>query len=87
MCLFVFGVSGAAGLSFFKLSTESEAIFTLSRAWSTASLLDESEVDCLLVEGNGSRNEACNSTNVSVGISVRLAGLAMRVEGLLDGIE
>jgi hypothetical protein len=54
VCLFAFGVGGAAGPSFFKLSMESEAIFTLGRAWSTASLFDEGEVDRSLVEGNGS---------------------------------
>jgi hypothetical protein len=85
VCLFAFGVGGAAGSSFFELSTKSETIFTLSRAWSAAGLLDESEVDCSLVEGNGSRDEACNSTNVGVGVPVGLTGLAMHVEGLFDG--
>jgi hypothetical protein len=85
MCFFAFGVGGVAGSSFFKLSTESEAIFTLGRAWSTASLLDEGEVDCSLIKGNRSRDEACNGMNVGVGIPVGLTGLAMRVEGLFNG--
>jgi hypothetical protein len=85
MRFLAFGVGGAAGLSFFELLTESKTIFTLNRAWSTASLLDESEVDRSLVEGNGSRDKACDGTNVGVGIPVGLTGLAMRVEGLFDG--
>jgi hypothetical protein len=85
MCFLTFGVSGAAGSSFFKLLTKSEAIFTLGRAWSAASLLDEGEVDCSLIEGNGSRDEACNGTNIGVGIPVGLTSLAMRIEGLFDG--
>jgi hypothetical protein len=85
MSLFLFSVGGVAGSSFFELSTESKTIFTLGRAWSTASLLEKSEVNCSLVEGNWSRDEACNSTNVSVGISVELTGLAMRIEGLFNG--
>jgi hypothetical protein len=85
MCFFTFGIGGAAGSSFFELSTESKAIFTLGRAWFTASLLDESKVDCPLVKGNGSQNEVCNGTNIGVGIPVRLIGLAMRVEGLVNG--
>jgi hypothetical protein len=84
VCFLAFGVGGAAGSSFFKLLMESKAVFTLSRAWTTASLLNESEVDCLLVEGNRSRYKVCNSANVGVGISVGLTGLAMRVEGLFD---
>jgi hypothetical protein len=85
MCFLAFGVGGAAGSSFFELSMESKTIFTLSRVWSTASLLDESEVNCSLVEGNESRDEACDGTNVGIGIPVGLTGLAMRVEGLFDG--
>jgi hypothetical protein len=85
VCFLAFGVGGAAGLSFFKLLTESKTIFTLSRAWSTASLLDESEVYRSLVEGDGSRDEACDGMNVGVGILIGLTGLAMRVEGLFDG--
>jgi hypothetical protein len=85
VCFLTFGVSGAAGSSFFKLSAESKTIFTLSRAWSTASLFDESEVDRSLVEENRSRDEACDGTNVGVSIPVGLTGLAMRVEGLFDG--
>jgi hypothetical protein len=84
MRFLTFSVGGAAGSSFFELSTESKTIFTLSRAWSTASLLDESEADCSLVEGDGSRDEACNGTNVGVGIPVGLTGLAMHVEGLFN---
>jgi hypothetical protein len=85
VCFLAFGVGSAAGSSFLELSTESKTIFTLSRAWSTASLLNESEVDRSLVEGNGSRDEACNGTNVGVGIPVGLTSLAMRVESLIDG--
>jgi hypothetical protein len=83
--LFAFSISSTVGSSFFKLLMESKAIFTLGRAWSTASLLKESEIDYSLVKRNGSQNKACNSTNIGVGISVRLTGLAMRVEGLFDG--
>jgi hypothetical protein len=54
MSLFSFGVGGTAGSSFFELLTKGKTIFTLGRAWSTVSLLDESEVDCSLVERNGS---------------------------------
>jgi hypothetical protein len=85
VCFLAFGVGSAAGSSFFELLMESKMIFTLSRAWSTASLFNESEVDRSLVEGNGSQDEACDGTNVGVGIPIGLTGLAMRVEGLFDG--
>jgi hypothetical protein len=87
VCFLAFSVDSMAGSSFFDLSTESKTIFMLSRAWSTASLLNESEVDCSLVEGNKSRDKACDSTNVGISIPVGLASLAMRVEGLFDGRE
>jgi hypothetical protein len=84
MCFLAFGVSGTAGLSFFKLSTESQAIFTLGRTWTTTCLFDESKVDCSLIEGNGSRDKTCNGTNVGVGVPVGLTGLVVRVESLVD---
>jgi hypothetical protein len=85
MSLFLFGIGSTAGLSFFELSMESKTIFTLDRAWSTASLLDESKVNRLLVKGNGSRDKVCNYTNIGIGVLVELTSLAMRVEGLIDG--
>jgi hypothetical protein len=85
MCFLAFGIGDVAGLSFFKLLTESKAIFMLSRVWSTASLLNKSKVNCSLVKGNGSRNEVCNSTDIGIGVPVRLTSLAMRVEGLFNG--
>jgi hypothetical protein len=85
VCLFAFGVGGAAGSSFFELSMEGEAVFMLSRAWFTASLLDEGKIDCSLVEGNGSQYKACNGTNIGVGVLVGLTGLVVRVEGLING--
>jgi hypothetical protein len=85
VCFLAFGVGGAASSSFFELSTKGKTIFMLGRAWSTASLLDKSEVDRSLVEGNGSQDEACNGTNIGVGIPVGLTGLAMHVKGLFDG--
>jgi hypothetical protein len=85
VCVLAFSVGGAAGSSFFELSTESKAIFTFNRTWSIASLLDEGKVDCSLVEGNGSRDEACDGIDVGIGIPVGLTGLSMRIEGLFDG--
>jgi hypothetical protein len=85
VCFLAFSVGSAAGLSFFELSMEGEAIFTLGRAWSTTSLLNESKVDYSLVKENGSRDKACDNTNVGVGIPVGLTGLAMHIEGLFDG--
>jgi hypothetical protein len=87
VCFLVFGVGSAVGLGFFELSMESKAIFTLDRAWFTTSLFNESEVDCSLVEENRSRDKACDSTNIGIGIPVRLTGLAMRVESLFDSRE
>jgi hypothetical protein len=84
MCFFAFGIGGAVGSGFFELSMESKAIFTLGRAWSIVSLLNKSKVDCSLVKGNRSRNEACDSTNIGVGILVGLTGLAMRVKSLIN---
>jgi hypothetical protein len=82
--LFTFGISGAAGLSFFELLMESKAVFTFSRAWSIMSLLNEGKVNCLLIEGDRSKDEACDGTIVGVGVSVRLTSLAIRIEGLLN---
>jgi hypothetical protein len=85
VCLFAFGVSSTTSSSFFELAAESEAVFTFGRAWTTTGLLNKSEIDRALIEGNGSRDEACNGTNVCVGVPVRLIGLTMHVEGLVDG--
>jgi hypothetical protein len=85
VCLFAFNVGGTAGSSFFELAAESEAVFTFGRAWTTTGLLDKSEIDRALVEGDRSRDEACDGTNVCVGVPVRLTSLTMRVEGLVDG--
>jgi hypothetical protein len=49
---FVLSVGGTSCAGFFQLAAEREAIFTFDRTWSTIGLLNESEVDCLLVEGN-----------------------------------
>jgi hypothetical protein len=83
--LSAFGVGGAASLSFFELVAEGKAVFTLSRAWTTTSLLDEGKINRALIKGNGSGDKSCDSTNVGVGVPVQLTGLAMRVEGLFNG--
>jgi hypothetical protein len=85
VCLFVFGVGGTADSSFFELAAEGKAVFTLSRAWTTTSLLDEGKINRALIEGNGSGDELCDSTNIGVGVPVGLTGLAMRIESLFDG--
>jgi hypothetical protein len=85
VCLFAFGVGSTTSSSFFELAVESKAVFTLSRAWTTTGLLDKSKINRALIEGDGSRDKACDGTNVCVGVPVRLAGLTVRVEGLIDG--
>jgi hypothetical protein len=85
VCLFAFGVGSTMSSSVFELAAESETIFTLSRAWTATSLLDKSKINRALIEGDRSRDEACNGTNVCIGIPVRLSGLTVRIEGLVDG--
>jgi hypothetical protein len=67
------------------LAAESEAIFTLDRAWTTTGLFDESKINRALIEGDGGRDKACDGMDVCVGVPVRLTSLLMRVEGLFDG--
>jgi hypothetical protein len=85
MGLFVFGIGSVAGLSFFELMIKSKLNFILDRVWSIVSLLNESEVNCLLIERNIDQNKACNSTNVSVGMPIELTSLAIHIEGLING--
>jgi hypothetical protein len=84
ICFLVFSIGGIAGLSFFELSTKSKAIFTLSRAWTTISLFDKSEVNCLLIKEDGSQDKMCDGTNVGVGIPVGLTSLTVHVKSLVD---
>jgi hypothetical protein len=84
MSLFAFSVGCTTSLSFFKLVVEDEAIFMLSRAWATTDLLDESKINCTLIKGNGGRDEMRDGTDVCVSVSVRLAGLTVCVEGLVN---
>jgi hypothetical protein len=84
MCLFAFGIGSMMGSSFFKLAAESEAIFTFSGTWTTTGLLDEGKVDRALVEGNRCRDKTCDGTDVCVSVPVRLTGLSMCVEGLIN---
>jgi hypothetical protein len=82
---FAFSIGGTTSLSFFKLAAEGEAVFTLSRAWTTTSLLNEGKINRVLIEGNGSRDEICNGTDICIGVPVWLASLAVRIKGLVDG--
>jgi hypothetical protein len=66
------------------LAAESEMVFTFSRAWTIMGLLDESKINCTLIKRDRSRDKACDSTDVCVGVPVQLAGLTMHVEGLVD---
>jgi hypothetical protein len=85
VCLFAFGVGSTTSSSFFELAAESKAVFTLGRAWTTTSSLNKGKINRTLIKGDRSRDETCDSTNVCVGVPVRLAGLTVHVEGLVDG--
>jgi hypothetical protein len=67
------------------LAAECKAIFILSRIWTATGLLNESEVDYALIKENGSRDKACNDTDICISIPVWLASLTMHIEGLIDG--
>jgi hypothetical protein len=51
------------------------------------SLLKKSKINCALIEGDWGRDKMRDSTDVCVGVLVRLTSLTMRVEGLIDGRE
>jgi hypothetical protein len=59
----------------------------LDRAWTTTSLLNESKVDYVLVEGHRSEYKVCDSMNICIGVSIWLAGLTVHVEGLVNSGE
>jgi hypothetical protein len=85
MCFFALSIGSMASSSLFELGAEGEAIFTFGRMWTTVSLLNKDKINCVLIEGDRSRDEACNDTDICVGVPVGLTSLAMRVEGLIDG--
>jgi hypothetical protein len=85
VCLFAFSVGGTMSTSLFWLMAESKAVFILSRVWTTMGLLNKSKINCILIKEDESRDKAYDCTDICIRVLVRLIGLAMHVQDLIDG--